>query len=74
MTRPTTLAEAWQQRADESALARPAPTPQAQSRRDFYAGAMAAIQILGNGASPSALFSELALYGRTIGSAAERAN
>jgi hypothetical protein len=73
MTKPTTLAEAWDQRAAEAALARPAPTPIAQSRRDFYAGAMVALQILGNGASPSALFAELAQYGRTIGSAAERA-
>ncbi len=74
MTRPTTLAEAWDQRAAEAALSRPAPTPQAQSRRDFYAGAMATLQILGNGASQSALFSELVQYGRTIGSAAERAS
>jgi predicted Zn-dependent peptidase len=73
MTSPTTIAEAWDQRASEAALASPAPTPQAQSRRDFYAGALAALRILGNGTSSSVLFSELAQYGRTIGSAAERA-
>ena len=73
MTTPTTLAEAWEKREAESTLARPAPTQKAQSRRDFYAGAMAALLALRSGKEPAALFSEIAQYGRTIGSAAERA-
>lgn len=73
MTAPKTLAEAWQQREEEFAIAKPAPNQKAQSRRDFYAGAMAAILALRSGKDPAALISEVVEYGRTIGSAAERA-
>jgi hypothetical protein len=72
-TRPTTLAEAWEQRQAESALATHAAPASVQAKRDFMAGALAAVGVLNNGGSQTQLLRECLDYATTIGRAVERA-
>jgi len=72
MTKPTTLAEQFELRQCELA-SKPLARPAIQSRRDFMAGALAAMELLTYGRSESDLCGELAQYGRAIGTAAEAA-
>lgn len=72
MTSPTSLSEAWEARREEAALSAHA-VQKAPSRRDFMAGALAALELLAQGRERLDLFAEVAQYGRSVGTAAEAA-
>lgn len=65
--KPTTLAEVWEQYEVTGARITSA------DRRQFMGGALAALQLMKSGATHAQLLAECVQYGRSIGSAAERA-
>ncbi len=72
MTAPTTLAETWTL-AQADAPIDPRATPAVQARRDFMAGALAALVLLKNGTTRDQLMAECMGFARAIGTPAERA-
>lgn len=73
MPAPTCLAEAWADRATETRVPATLADATRDQRRAFYAGALAALTLLGDGRPREAIFAELVAHGRSIGTAAETA-
>lgn len=69
----TTLADAWTGYADDRAIAPQHATPAVQSRRDFYNGALAALELQRAGVTREAVLAEVVAFGRIVGTAVEHA-